>query len=93
MSLQNADARLAAAHGDGDDLNGLAAEGLVAAARGAPAGDVAPPSIARVVVAPAPDAQRVRDVQVAAPPRWLVVAQSPMPIAAMLKQAVSKLLL
>lgn len=24
-----ADARLAAAHGDGDDLNGLAAEGLV----------------------------------------------------------------
>jgi hypothetical protein len=29
MSLQNADARLAAAHGDGDDLNGLAAEGLV----------------------------------------------------------------
>jgi hypothetical protein len=26
-------------------------------------------------------------------PRWLVVAQSPMPIAAMLKQAVSKLLL
>jgi hypothetical protein len=66
MSLQNADARLAAAHGDGDDLNGLAAEGLVAAARGAPAGDVAPPSIARVVVAPAPDAQRVRDVQVAA---------------------------
>ena len=93
MSLQNADARLAAAHGDGHDLNGLAAEGLVAAARGAPAGDVAPPSIARVVVAPAPDAQRVRDVQVAAPPRWLVVAQSPMPIAAMLKQAVSKLLL
>lgn len=90
-----ADARLAAAHGDSHDLNGLAAEGLVvvAAARGAPAGDVAPPSIARVVVAPAPDAQRVRDVQVAAPPRWLVVAQSPMPIAAMLKQAVSKLLL
>lgn len=33
MSLQNADARLAAAHGDGDDLNGLAAEGLVAAPR------------------------------------------------------------
>jgi len=67
-----ADARLAAAHVDVGDLDGLV---VVAAARGEPAGELeGDVALARVVVAPAPDAERVRDLQVAAPPLAGVVA-------------------